>query len=212
MSAKLAADLGNVSKACRAMGYSGRRNFQTDGAKGLLDKIAGRQATAPNRVTDDVEKVILDHSLAYPCHGAVRVANELALPATYGDAVCSAAGCYAWRRPRPSAPHPASGSDANTRYNCRFYRASGPEPRSRRLVKRLHNTGFQCGSRGSGVEIVRYINKNSRLSITEVLVAKSGSSAITNGRPRPFRPRQNAMEVQMMDVLTTDDSHTGGHS
>jgi hypothetical protein len=46
MSAKLAADLGNVSKASRVMGYSRqqfyeiRRNSQPYGAEGLLDKIA----------------------------------------------------------------------------------------------------------------------------------------------------------------------------
>jgi Helix-turn-helix domain len=40
---ELASDLGNVSKACRVMGYSRqqfyeiRRNFQTYGADGLID-------------------------------------------------------------------------------------------------------------------------------------------------------------------------------
>ncbi len=53
---ELAADLGNVSKACRVMGYSRqqfyeiRRNFQTYGAAGLLDKIAGARPPHPNRV------------------------------------------------------------------------------------------------------------------------------------------------------------------
>lgn len=43
---ELAADLGNVSKACRVMGYSRqqvyaiRRNFQTYGAEGLIDRRA----------------------------------------------------------------------------------------------------------------------------------------------------------------------------
>lgn len=90
---ELAADLGNpsassgqaVSKACRVMGYSRqqfyeiRRNFQTYGADGLLDKIAGARPPHPNRVAEEVEQAILDHSLAHPCHGALRVANELAL-------------------------------------------------------------------------------------------------------------------------------------
>ena len=82
---ELAADLGNVSKACRVMGYSRqqfyeiRRNFQTYGADGLLDKIAGARPPHPNRVAEEVEKAILDHCLAHPCHGALRVANELAL-------------------------------------------------------------------------------------------------------------------------------------
>jgi len=82
---ELAAELGNVSKACRVMGYSRqqfyeiRRNFQTYGAEGLLDKVAGARPPHPNRVAEDVEQAILDHSLAHPCHGALRVANELAL-------------------------------------------------------------------------------------------------------------------------------------
>jgi hypothetical protein len=47
---ELATELGNVSKACRVMGYSRqqfyeiRRNFQTFGAEGLLDRIAGARA------------------------------------------------------------------------------------------------------------------------------------------------------------------------
>ncbi len=82
---QLAKDLGNVSKACRLVGYSRqqfyeiRRNFQTFGADGLLDKVAGPRGPHPNRVGEDVEQAVLDHALAHPCHGALRVANELAL-------------------------------------------------------------------------------------------------------------------------------------
>ena len=53
MSTKLAVNLGNVSKACRVMGYSRqqfyeiRRNFQTYGAEGLLDKSTGAR---PHRI------------------------------------------------------------------------------------------------------------------------------------------------------------------
>ena len=49
------------------------------GADGLLDRIAGPRNPHPNRVGEDVEKAILDHCLAHPCHGALRVAGELAL-------------------------------------------------------------------------------------------------------------------------------------
>jgi len=64
---ELAAELGNVSKACRVMGYSRqqfheiRRNFQTYGAEGLLDKVAGARPPHPNRVAENVEQAILDH-------------------------------------------------------------------------------------------------------------------------------------------------------
>jgi hypothetical protein len=34
---------------------------------------------ATHPLADEVEQAILDHCLAHPCHGALRVANELAL-------------------------------------------------------------------------------------------------------------------------------------
>jgi hypothetical protein len=82
---ELAHDLGNVSKACRIVGYSRqqfyeiRRNFQIHGAAGLLDKLAGPRNPHPNRLAEEVEAAILAHALEHPCHGALRVANELAL-------------------------------------------------------------------------------------------------------------------------------------
>src|SRR5215467_7998873 len=51
---ELASDLGNVSKACRVMGYSRqqfyeiRRNFQTYGADGLLDRLPGADKSKPD--------------------------------------------------------------------------------------------------------------------------------------------------------------------
>ena len=50
---QLASDLNNVSKACTIAGYwrqqfyEIRRNFQTYGADGLLDKIAGARPPPP---------------------------------------------------------------------------------------------------------------------------------------------------------------------
>jgi len=82
---ELAADLGNVSRACRVMGYSRqqfyeiRRNYQTFGAEGLIDRLPGAKGPHPNRVAAEIETAILDHALAHPCHGPMRVAQELAL-------------------------------------------------------------------------------------------------------------------------------------
>ena len=82
---ELASDLGKVSKACRVMGYSRqqfyeiRRNFQTYGADGLLDRLPGARGPHPNRVAAEIETAILDHALAHPCHGPMRVAQELML-------------------------------------------------------------------------------------------------------------------------------------
>ncbi|MCK5501720.1 MAG: helix-turn-helix domain-containing protein, partial [Tritonibacter mobilis] len=69
---ELAQDLQNVSKACKVMGYSRqqfyeiRRNYQTFGSEGLLDKLPGAKGPHPNRVSEEIEKAILDHSLDYP--------------------------------------------------------------------------------------------------------------------------------------------------
>lgn len=82
---ELAGELGNVSRACQVMGYSRqqfyeiRRNFQTYGAQGLLDRLPGPRGPHPNRVGEEVESAILAYSLNYPTHGALRVAQQLAL-------------------------------------------------------------------------------------------------------------------------------------
>jgi transposase InsO family protein len=80
---QLAAELDNVSKACRIMGYHRdtfyeiRRAFQVNGVAGLIEERRGPRGPHPNRVAPDVEEKILAYSLACPTHGAQRVANEL---------------------------------------------------------------------------------------------------------------------------------------
>jgi transposase InsO family protein len=82
---ELAQELDNVSRACRVMGYSRqqfyeiRRNFQTYGADGLIDRLPSARGPHPNRVSCEIETAILDHALAHPCHGALRVEQELRL-------------------------------------------------------------------------------------------------------------------------------------
>jgi transposase InsO family protein len=82
---QLAQDLANVSRACKVMGYSRqqfyeiRRNYQTYGAEGLIDRLPGAKGPHPNRVPAEIEQAILDHALAHPCHGATRVEQELRL-------------------------------------------------------------------------------------------------------------------------------------
>jgi hypothetical protein len=50
---ELATDLQNVSRACKVMGYSrqqfyeGRRNFQTFGAEGLIERLPGARGRIP---------------------------------------------------------------------------------------------------------------------------------------------------------------------
>jgi transposase InsO family protein len=82
---QLSQELGNVSRACHIMGYSRqqfyeiRRNFQTYGAEGLIDRLPGAKGPHPNRVAAEIEEAILAHALAHPTHGAQRTADELLL-------------------------------------------------------------------------------------------------------------------------------------
>lgn len=82
---ELAQELSNVSRACKVMGYSRqqfyeiRRNFQTYGAEGLIDRLPGARGPHPNRVPAEIEEAVLDHALAHPCHGALRVEQDLRL-------------------------------------------------------------------------------------------------------------------------------------
>lgn len=82
---QLAEELGNVSKACKIMGYHRdtfyevRRAFQVGGVSGLVEQKRGPRNPHPNRVPADVEKRILDYSLQYPTQGPQRVANQLRL-------------------------------------------------------------------------------------------------------------------------------------
>ena len=82
---ELASDLNNVARACRIMGYSRqqfyeiRRNYQVYGSEGLIDRLPGAKGPHPNRVSEEVEKAILDHSLHHATHGPLRVSQELQL-------------------------------------------------------------------------------------------------------------------------------------
>lgn len=82
---ELASEMGNVSKACKIMGYSRqqfyeiRRNYQTYGSDGLIDRLPGARGPHPNRVSDDVEKAVLTYCIEHPNHGPLRVAQELSL-------------------------------------------------------------------------------------------------------------------------------------
>jgi hypothetical protein len=82
---ELAGELENVSKACKIMGYSReqfyeiRRNFQAFGAEGLLDKVRGAKWLYPNRISEEIEKAILDYCLEFPTHRCLRVSQQLVL-------------------------------------------------------------------------------------------------------------------------------------
>jgi hypothetical protein len=82
---QLAEELGNVSKACKLMGYHRdtfyevKRAFQIGGVATLVEQKRGPRNPHPNRVAADVEKRILDFSLEQPTRGPQYLANQLRL-------------------------------------------------------------------------------------------------------------------------------------
>ena len=78
----LAEELGNVSRACKVMGFS-RDTFyryksamEEGGVESLFDK-SRRQPNFKNRVDEATEQAILDYVIECPAHGQVRVSNEM---------------------------------------------------------------------------------------------------------------------------------------
>ncbi|RDI36213.1 IS481 family transposase [Aquicella lusitana] len=78
----LAEELGNVSRACKVMGFS-RDTFyryksavEQGGIETLFDK-SRRQPNIKNRTDEATENAVLDYAIEYPAHGQLRVSNEL---------------------------------------------------------------------------------------------------------------------------------------
>lgn len=79
---ELAQTLGNISEACRNLGVSRQHYYDIkgaiaeDGIEGLLEK-SRRSPRVANRISPEIEKLILEYALEYPTHGQARVENEL---------------------------------------------------------------------------------------------------------------------------------------
>lgn len=78
----LAEELGNVSKACKIMGFS-RDTFyryqelaQEGGVDALIDR-SKRKPNVKNRVDEAIEKAVMDYAINQPAHGQHRTSNEL---------------------------------------------------------------------------------------------------------------------------------------